>query len=163
MARAWRRTIVPIECKKIRTASHGMRLPSKNFKLGLSSFLVLCLKSKCSIAILALHHVVLSGSFPMLHFSCDLCGQSLGERRYVVKMEIFPAFDPQAITEDDLDSDHLEEVAELITEMEATGSTHIDAEGTRTYRFDLCPRCQAKYSKDPLGRDALRRLDFSKN
>ena len=39
----------------------------------------------------------------MLHFTCDLCGQQLGDRRYVVRLEIFPAFDPEEIDEDDLD------------------------------------------------------------
>lgn len=99
----------------------------------------------------------------MLHFSCDLCSQPLDERRYVVKLEIFPAFDVDEITEEDLDADHLQEVSELILEMESTGSTHAAESDTKDFRFDLCPRCYAKYVKDPLGRDALRRLNFSEN
>ena len=99
----------------------------------------------------------------MLHFSCDLCSQPLDERRYVVKLESFPAFDADAITEEDLDADHLQEVSEIIHEMESTGSSHVAEPGAREFRFDLCPRCYAKFVKDPLGRDALHRLNFSEN
>ena len=98
----------------------------------------------------------------MLHFSCDLCSQELDERRYVVKLELFPAFDPDEITEADLDADHLKEVAQLISELEATG-IDADASDSKSFRFDLCPRCYAKFKKDPLGRDALRRMNFSEN
>lgn len=98
----------------------------------------------------------------MLHFSCDLCGQPLEDQRYVVRMEIFPAFDRDELSEADLDADHLEEVAHELHEMEITGAT-LDDGNAKSYRFDLCPRCHEKYTKDPLGRDAIRRLDFSKN
>ena len=99
----------------------------------------------------------------MLHFSCDLCSQELDERRYVVKLELFPAFDPDAITEADLDADHLKEVAELISEIESTGGMGESDSDSKSFRFDLCPRCYAKFKKDPLGRDALRRMNFSEN
>jgi len=99
----------------------------------------------------------------MLHFSCDLCGQDLDDHRYVVKMELFPAFDPSAITEDDLDADNLEDVADLLNEMEITGDTELEDASSKAFRFDMCPACHAKFSQDPLGRDALRRLNFSKN
>lgn len=98
----------------------------------------------------------------MLHFSCDLCGQPLDDRRYVVRMEIFPAFDASDITEADLDVDHLNAVAAEIHEMELTGVEADDA-NSKSFRFDLCPRCHARYEKDPLGREALRRLNFSEN
>ena len=98
----------------------------------------------------------------MLHFSCDLCGQPLEDRRYVVRLEIFPAFDPADLSEADLDVDHLQEVAEEIHEMELTGAELEDC-NSKSFRFDLCPRCHAKYTKDPLGREALRRLNFSEN
>ena len=35
----------------------------------------------------------------MLHFSCDLCGRPLSDRRYVVKLEVFAAFDPDEVVE----------------------------------------------------------------
>ena len=98
----------------------------------------------------------------MLHFSCDLCGQPLDDLRFVVRMEIFPAFDPEDISEEDLAGDHLQEVAQELEEMELTGAELPDC-SSKTFRFDLCPRCHARYSKDPLGREALRRLNFSEN
>jgi hypothetical protein len=98
----------------------------------------------------------------MLHFSCDLCGQPLDDRRFIVRMEVFPAFDPHDITEEDLDADHLQEVADELREMEVTGGVVEDL-SPKSFRFDLCPRCHARYTKDPLGREALRRLNFSEN
>lgn len=99
----------------------------------------------------------------MLHFSCDLCGQQLGHRRFVVQMEVYPAFDPEDIDEEDLDVDHLQEISEMIEEMEATGNDELDDCSSKDLRFDLCPHCHKKFLNDPLGRDALRRLNFSKN
>ena len=99
----------------------------------------------------------------MLHFSCDLCGRQLDERRYVVRLEVFPSFDPEEIDEDDLDADHLQEISEELHEMEMTGKVAIEDCDARDFRFDLCPECRRKFLKDPLGRDALRRLNFSEN
>ena len=98
----------------------------------------------------------------MLHFSCDLCGQPLDDRRYVVRLEVFPAFDPEDITEADLSGDHLQEVADELREMELTGAPLEDC-NSKAFRFDLCTRCHTRYLKDPLGREALRRLNFSEN
>ena len=99
----------------------------------------------------------------MLHFSCDLCGQQLNEQRFVAKLEVFPAFDPEVIDEVDLDADHLQEISETLAEMEATGKCEIEDCSAKSFRFDLCPHCQQKFIQDPLGRDALRRLNFSEN
>lgn len=100
----------------------------------------------------------------MLHFSCDLCGQRLDDQRFVVKLEVYPAFDPEDFDEDDLDADHLEQIAEAIQEMEAEGKASSDDEcGPKHFRYDLCRDCHARYVKDPLGREAFRRLNFSKN
>jgi len=99
----------------------------------------------------------------MLHFSCDLCGQQLGDRRFVAKVEIYPAFDPEEFDEEDLDADHLQEISETIQEMEATGKNELEDCSSKGFRFDLCPHCRQKFVKDPLGRDVLRRLNFSEN
>ena len=99
----------------------------------------------------------------MLHFTCDLCGQQLGDRRYVVRLEIYPAFDPEEIEEEDLDADHLQEISEMIQEMETTGNREDDDCAPKEFRYDLCPDCQHRYARDPLSRDAMRRLSFSKN
>ncbi len=99
----------------------------------------------------------------MLHFSCDLCGCRLHDGRYVVKMEVFPAFDPAEIDEQDLDSDHLEEISDLLGEMEAVGECCTDDCETKQLRFDLCTECRKKFLEDPLARAALQRFDFSEN
>ena len=99
----------------------------------------------------------------MLHFTCDLCGQPLDDRRYVARLEVFPAFDPEEIEEDDLNADHLQAVSEMIEEMETTGSHHDDDCGSKEFRFDLCPACHRRFVLDPLGRDRMRRLNFSEN
>ena len=99
----------------------------------------------------------------MLHFTCDLCGQQLSDQRFVAKLEVYPAFDPEQISEEDLDSDHLQEIAELIEHMELTGEKQVDDCSTQNFRFDLCPTCQQKYVKDPLAKHALNRMNFSEN
>jgi hypothetical protein len=100
----------------------------------------------------------------MLHFTCDLCGQQLGDQRFVVRLEVYPAFDPEELDEADLDVDHLQAVSEMIHEMESTGSQSDEDDcGPKEFRFDLCPDCQQRYARDPLGRDAMRRLNFSEN
>ena len=53
-----------------------------------------------------------------------------GSARYVVKMEAFAATDPAQLTDDDLDTDHVEEMAQLLNEIE-------DGETTRP---KYCPR-----------------------
>ncbi len=100
----------------------------------------------------------------MQHFSCDLCGHSLREERHVVKMEVYPAFDPEALTEEELQSDHLEEVAELLAELEAEGKLPPELDlGPQKIRFDLCTPCRDRFLQDPLGRANLHRLNFSGN
>ncbi len=96
----------------------------------------------------------------MLHYTCDVCGTELGDRRYMVKIQVQPAFDPDAISEEDLDVDHLEAIAELLAD-ESTESQLEDA--TRKFRYDLCSHCHDNYCRDPLNKDMLRRLDFSEN
>ena len=99
----------------------------------------------------------------MLHFSCDLCGRQLGEGRFVVRMEVFPSFDPDEFDEADLEADHLQEISEELNEMELTGNSQLEDCSPRGFRFDLCHECRRKFLKDPLGRDTLHRLNFSEN
>lgn len=99
----------------------------------------------------------------MLHFSCDLCGQPLDDERFVAKVEVYPAFDPDELSEQDLEVDHLAEVAELIEAMEAEGKAPSSDCDPKYFRFDLCTECRERYVRDPLGREALRRLNFSEN
>lgn len=106
----------------------------------------------------------------MIHFSCDLCGQPLDDRRFEVRLEIVPTFNPEHVTEDDLTEDNLQQVAEALQHAEESGNAAIpgslqdpDDCSAKAFRYDLCSGCFARYAKDPLGRDALRRLNFSKN
>jgi hypothetical protein len=103
----------------------------------------------------------------MLHVTCDLCGKELmpgDDSRYVVKMEVFAAHDPAKITEADLDDDHMEAVGELLREMEENAVDPELAEPTyRHFRYDLCPECQKKFVRDPLGKEAAQKFDFSEN
>ena len=99
----------------------------------------------------------------MLHFTCDLCGKQLGDQRFIVKLEVYPGFDPEEVSEEHLDADHLQEISQILHEMEESGKPALDDCGTKVFRYDLCPRCHKNFLKDPIGRDALRRLNFSEN
>src|SRR5262245_62550963 len=81
----------------------------------------------------------------MLHFSCDICGKDLtpeGAARFVVKMEAFAATDPAQLTEDDLDTDHVEEMAQLLNEIEDGEADEPEVLPVcKKMRFDLCPMC----------------------
>jgi hypothetical protein len=104
----------------------------------------------------------------MLHFSCDTCGKDLtpgGVTRYVVKMEAFAATDPAELTDTDLDADHVEEMAQLLSEMEEAGIEDgpPPPPARKAMRFDLCPCCYRKFLADPLGRENAAKFDFSEN
>lgn len=99
----------------------------------------------------------------MLHYSCDLCGQKTDERRFIVKLEVYPAHNPDELHEEDLDRDNLAEISELLTEMELTGELHFDDCEPKTFRYDLCPECHREFRKDPLALHRPRRMRFSEN
>jgi hypothetical protein len=102
----------------------------------------------------------------MVHFTCDLCGKDLtssGDGRYVVKIEAYPGFDPTELKEDDLDSDPMEAVAQILQREEARNADDGSSTRPKGFRFDLCPSCHRKFVNDPLGKDATRSFDFSKN
>jgi hypothetical protein len=102
----------------------------------------------------------------MVHFTCDLCGKDLtvsGDPRYVVKIAAYAGFDPNEITDDDLDEDHMEAVAQLLKRDEGASSEELDSQLYKGFRFDLCPECHGRFLKDPLGKELLRSFDFSKN
>jgi len=100
----------------------------------------------------------------MLHFTCDNCGKKLrpnDEQRYVVKIEAYAAEDPAIITEADLDEDHMQAVSELLCEMEECGETLV--EPNQHLRYDLCEECHKRFIQDPLGKENVHKLFFSKN
>jgi hypothetical protein len=103
----------------------------------------------------------------MVHITCDLCGKDVSAQdglRYIVKMEIYASHDPSTITDADLDDDHLEAISEILRESEDGLGTPVEvAPAYKKVRFDLCPACHKKFSRDPLGKEAAQSFDFSEN
>ena len=101
----------------------------------------------------------------MQHFSCDSCQGPLGEHRYVIEIDVEAVQPVPALTADDLDDDHLDQLA---AHLQAAGETPYDAltepaPATQHFRYDLCPRCHDRYRRDPLGVRRQNRLSFSQN
>src|SRR5262245_4189391 len=96
----------------------------------------------------------------MLHVTCDGCGKELrqGEKRFVVKIEVFAAHDPGALSEEDLDEDHMEAVGEMIRQMEESDEPAEVDPACHHLRYDLCPGCRARYLRDPLSREGRKLL-----
>jgi hypothetical protein len=105
-------------------------------------------------------------SHPMMHFTCDVCGKEIRsamDRRFVVKVETYAAHEPAELTEDDLDTDSLEEMGELLRHLEETHQTAELVPAHANLRFDLCAECHVKFLRDPLGKEANPKLFFSEN
>ncbi len=101
----------------------------------------------------------------MLHFTCDLCGKELYPNngpRYVVKMEVFAASDPHELTDDDLDSDAIDQLSELLNQLDE-GDSVSPPPSYKKLRYDLCPNCHRKFLRDPLNRETAPKFDFSEN
>jgi hypothetical protein len=103
----------------------------------------------------------------MMHYSCDICGKDMtpdGTERYVVKMEAFAATGPAGLTDDDLEADHVEEMARMLCEMEEGEGESQPLPACKKMRFDLCAGCYRRFVNDPLGREATSaKLHFSPN
>jgi len=101
----------------------------------------------------------------MQHFSCDLCGKELlpdVDRRYVVKIEVYAAHDPNELTDDDLSDDNLEALGELLQQIEDGGPEAEIPPAYKQIRYDFCPDCHKKFLRDPLNKEA-HKFDFSEN
>ncbi|MGZ6072377.1 MAG: hypothetical protein ACXWOA_00640 [Isosphaeraceae bacterium] len=83
--------------------------------------------------------------------------------RFVVKIEAYPGFDPTEIKKDDLEDDPMEAVSQILQRDEALNSDELSSTLHKGFRFDLCPACHRKFVNDPLGKEAIRSFDFSKN
>jgi len=103
----------------------------------------------------------------MIRYCCDLCGTELDPKddlRYVVKMEVYAAFDPAAVDgEEDDDRDHLEEIQEILERLDDVDDPRIGDDVYQQMRFDLCPRCRRKFVENPLGREVAKAFGFSAN
>ncbi len=99
----------------------------------------------------------------MIHFTCDRCQREIDpdvELRYVVRMEIQGVVEPNDLNEED-DRDYLHEVEDMIERLDEQEELGEDI--YHRQRFDLCPKCYRKFKKNPLAREALPQLNFSKN
>jgi len=101
----------------------------------------------------------------MLHVTCDGCGKQLEQsaERHVVKIEVFATREPLALTDDDLDQDHLEAVADLLRRAEEADEELCLEPRSAQFRYDLCCSCRKRYLRDPLGRETSAKLHFSPN
>ena len=104
----------------------------------------------------------------MIRYSCDLCKRELDpndDLRYVVKMEVYAAFDPAAVKDDEDDRDHLEEIQDILERLDDADDDQIGDDVYQQLRFDLCPECRKKFLKNPLGREVAvaKAVGFSKN
>jgi len=102
----------------------------------------------------------------MIRYSCDLCKRDLDpeeDLRYVVKVEVYAAFDPAASGDEDDDRDHLQEIQDVLERMEDVENDQIGEDVYQQLRFDLCPECRKKFLKNPLGREVVKAFGFSDN
>lgn len=100
----------------------------------------------------------------MIRVCCDMCGKEMSPGEvpaYVVKIEIYPRKSPEALSDEDLDEDHLEAISELLKSQQADSS--LAAPSRECQRYDLCEECRAKFAADPLGRCNAAHLEFSPN
>ena len=102
----------------------------------------------------------------MVHFSCDLCGKELlpeADRRFVVRIDVYAANEPPALTDDDLNDDQLESLGQMLQDLEASGAAPPELPPDfKQFRMDLCPECHKKFLRDPLNKEAAK-FDFSEN
>ena len=98
----------------------------------------------------------------MMKLTCDLCGKTLlldEDVRYIVSVEVYAAYDPLELTEEDLEKDLDKELRKLVERMKTMDPEKAQDEVYRRFRFDLCPACQREYLKDPLRRAAADETD----
>ena len=102
----------------------------------------------------------------MIRYSCDLCKRELDPQddlRYVVKMEVYAAFDPSTTGADEEDRDNLEEIQDIIERLEDSANESIGDDVYQQLRFDLCPECRKRFIRNPLGRKTAKAFGFSTN
>jgi hypothetical protein len=85
------------------------------------------------------------------------------EVRYVVKMEVFAAFNPAPTDETEDDRDHLQEIQDILECLDDAEDDQIGDDVYKQMRFDLCPECRKRFLEDPLGRELAKAFGFSAN
>jgi len=95
-----------------------------------------------------------------------MCGKTLlsdEDVRYVVKVEVYAAYDPLEITEEDLKKDHKQEIADLLSDMNGMDAEELEEGVYKRLRFDLCAACQRRYLANPLAIKVHRDLRWTDN
>lgn len=85
--------------------------------------------------------------------TCDACGKALladEAARYVVRIQVFAAYDPLELTPQDLARDHRAEIRSLLEELEKADPQELEASVYKEFLFDLCMACQRRYLRHPL-------------
>ncbi len=99
----------------------------------------------------------------MLHYTCDQCRRVINGQRYSVNIEVRLQQDDEALTEADLDQDHLQAIADEISLMDTTSEFQLPEPPVKSLRLDLCVTCTRRFEKDPLGRETRKRFNISPN
>jgi hypothetical protein len=101
----------------------------------------------------------------MIHYSCDCCKRSLSndDLRYVVRMEVYAAFEQNPFAEVDNERDNLQEIQDILQRADDADDDAVAPEVYDQMRFDLCSDCRKKFVKHPLGRELVDLVEFSKN
>ena len=87
--------------------------------------------------------------------SCDRCGEGLlleEDVRYVLRIELFAAYDPLELTAEDLRKDFDAEYRRLLEAALERPVEELQNEVHFARAFDLCGRCQRAVLADPLFR-----------
>ena len=102
----------------------------------------------------------------MNHYSCDRCKRIIDSEqdlRYVVKIEIQAAMEPQEVNEDEEDRDYLMEIEDILERMDDDEEMTVGDDIYQQRGFDLCPQCYRKFIKTPVGFEASSKPGFSRN
>lgn len=101
----------------------------------------------------------------MVHYTCDMCGKDIVSRddHFLVHIEIRPANPALQLTKEDMEEDHLQQIDESITDLEACGEECLQAHRTLRVQRDLCLRCREDFAKNPMRESIATKLKFSEN
>jgi len=89
----------------------------------------------------------------MVNYTCDMCGQRISKDtpRYIVKIEVFAAYNELEIQREDLGKDYKEAIARLIAKMKDMDEKKLMEDVWASFKFDLCKRCRDIYMRSPIG------------
>ncbi len=102
----------------------------------------------------------------MIRYICDCCKRELDPNtdiRYVVKIEVAAALDPQDCQHEEADRDYLDEIQQYLEHLHQMDNSELHEDVYREFRFDLCSDCYKRFVRNPLGREPAKAMQFSKN